>query len=574
VRHAALRFDVLAPSVRQPRAPMLPSHPSVLRFLQSGVAVMLTLTGLARAAEPAEDNVAERLRDLPRPWTERIHRLTLPEYQATLEYWGGKFRDRLNVEQRGRSTSGFPLYLLKITDHAVLDADKQVCLVTALHGGPERSGSTTALRLVEWLLSDAPAAVETRRKQVVLVMPIPNPYAFFVTDRFGNEQGLDVYNPGPAAWDLTGPKLADPARTPEIAAILSVVDEYRPEIHADLHGTGLQAIPDTQLGDRTMFRGQTMFVEVLGAISNSTLRPWDWRISEAIDDGARAAGYGLDRNEADGQRLFWGPGFETMTDRVWMGRPLFYTAHYGYAKYHTMIATLEIGWEESGLARMQSLFRIGNERWRDEDCPGYPVDKLRSYVGLFVTAYGETAAARRSSRTELWSKQGGFALANFYPQTDGHGVYVCAVTPAAIATLHENIDETLAAWRNFPGLKSSVVEQFVRLGPEQIVTIQPADRQHAAVTEVEHGISLRTRIPNRDPRLLDVRLNGTLLPESRVDGYHTWYADGWTYLQVNVPPGKARALGLLVFTYAYRPDTVRTYGFEPPAEVREKLRGQ
>ncbi len=553
--------------------PLRPQFARQCRLLFWSALLLLAAPGRA-AAPAAPDDLAQRLRDLPRPWTERIHRLTLPEYRATVEYWSAKFPDRLRVETRGKSTSGLPLYLLTITDRAVADTDKQVCLVTALHGGPERSGSTTALRLIEWLLSDAPAAVETRRKQVVLVMPIPNPYAFFVTDRFGNEQGLDVYNPGPAAWDLAGPKLADPARTPEIAAVLGVVDQYRPEIHADLHGTGLQAIPDALLGDRTMFRGQTMFVEVLGAISNSTLRPWDWRISEAIDDGARAAGYGLDRNEADGQRLFWGPGFEKMTDRVWMGRPLFYTAHYGYAKYHTMIATLEIGWEESGVARMQSLLQIGNRPWRDEDRAGYPVDKLRSYVGLFVSAYGETAAARRESRTELWSKQGGFALANFYPQTDGHGVYVCAVTPAAIATLHENIDQTLAAWRSFPGLRADVIEQFARLGPEQIVTIQAADRQHAGVETIEHGISLRTRIPNREPKLLDLRLNGELLPESRVDGYNTWYADGWTHLQINVPPEKARKLGLLVVTYAYRPDTVRTYGFEPPAEVMRQLQGK
>ena len=68
------------------------------------------------------------------------------------------------------------------------DEDKQVALVTALHGGPERSGTTTALRLIEWLMGDSDLAKETRRKQIVLVIPIANPYAFFTTDRFGNKQ--------------------------------------------------------------------------------------------------------------------------------------------------------------------------------------------------------------------------------------------------------------------------------------------------------------------------------------------------------------------------------------------------
>lgn len=563
------------------------------------LAVLLFLWPVAQLGAAADPNSAEglaaNLQDMPRPWTKKMHRLTLEEYQATLDLWARKYPTQLTVEIRGRSTSGLPVHLIKITDSTIRDTDKQVCLVTALHGGPERSGSTTALRMIEWLVGDSAEAAEVRRKQVILVMPIPNPHAFFVTDRFGNEQGIDVYHPGHKWWDLTVPKLADPAKTPEIAAILSVVDQYQPEMHADLHGTGLQAIPDALMGDRRMYEGQTMFMEVIGAISNSTLRPWDWRVSEAIDDGARAAGYGLDRNEADGQRLFWGPGFESMPDRVWTGRPLFYTGHYGYAKYHTMIATMEIGWEESGLARMRSLFQIGNRPWRDEDVAGYPVDKLRSYVSFFVAAYGRTAAARRQSRIELWGKQGSFALANFYPQTDGRGIYVCAVTPEAIKTLDQDLDTVLANWRKFPGLRADLIEQFVRAGPEKMVTIQAVTNRIAddkgvqtaeqekilarqapqpsvvPVSAIDHGIGLRLRIPNRHPRILDVRLNGLLLPKDRWDGYHTWYADGWTHLQVNVPPEKARALGLMVVTYAYHPETVRSYGFDPPAEVLQQL---
>ena len=544
-------------------------------FAPLALALGLFIQPAPRVSAAADPNSAEglavNLSAMPRPWTKKMHRLTLDEYKATLEFWAKKYPTLLHLEVRGQSTGGLPVYLLKITDSSTPDTDKQICLVTALHGGPERSGSTTALRLIEWLLGDSSEATEVRRKQVILAMPIPNPYAFFVTDRFGNEQGIDVYNPGQKWWDLTAlPKLADPAKTPEVAAVLSVVDEYHPEMHADLHGTGLQAIPDAQMGDRTMYEGQTMFMEVIGAISNSTLRPWDWRVSEAIDDGARAAGYGLDRNEADGQRLFWGPGFDAMTDRVWTGRPLFYTGHYGYAKYHTMIATMEIGWEDSGMARMRSLLRIGNKPWLDEDVAGYPVDKLRSYVSFFVTAYGQTAAERRLSRTELWSKQGAFALGNLYPQTDGHGTYVCAITPAAIKTLDENIDTLLANWQKFPGLRADLIEQFVRAGPEKILTLQAANAQHPPVASIEHGIGLRLRIPYRHPRLLDVRLNGRLLPDDRVDGYHTWFADGWTHLQVNVPPAKARDLGLMVITYAYVPDTVRNYGFDPPREALAK----
>src|SRR5688572_19497272 len=124
------------------------------------------------AAEP--DDIDARLREMPRPWTQAIHRLTFAEYEATLRFWAERHPQLATLQTRGHSHDRLPIYLLKITDSAIADEDKQVCLVTALHGGPERSGSTTALRLAEWLLGDSAEAAETRRKQIVLLMPIPN----------------------------------------------------------------------------------------------------------------------------------------------------------------------------------------------------------------------------------------------------------------------------------------------------------------------------------------------------------------------------------------------------------------
>ncbi len=72
-----------------------------------------------------------------------------------------------------------------------------------MHGGAERSGSTTALHLAQWLLSDDPEAVEMRRRQVLLIMPIIDPYAFFVGNRSQNSAGIRSYQGGGAEnWDL------------------------------------------------------------------------------------------------------------------------------------------------------------------------------------------------------------------------------------------------------------------------------------------------------------------------------------------------------------------------------------
>jgi len=206
--------------------------------LLGGLLALLLAGTCSRAI--AVDDLDARLAKLPTPWTESIHLLTLPEYEGTLKYWAAQNPKLVTLQKRGESHDGKAVYLVKVTDSSVNDENKQIALVTALHGGPERSGSTTALRVIEWLLGDSPLAQETRRKQIVLVMPIPNPYAFFVTDRFNNKEGIDLYDTVAKWWNLKTLTLTAPEKAPELAAVLSVIDEYRPDVHMDLHGTGMQ----------------------------------------------------------------------------------------------------------------------------------------------------------------------------------------------------------------------------------------------------------------------------------------------------------------------------------------------
>jgi hypothetical protein len=179
-----------------------------------------------------------------------VHRLTQDEFEATLRYWRTEHPKWLSYERRGYCADSLPIYVLKVTDSTVPDVDKQICLITSLHGGPERLGCTGALAVTEWLLSDDPEAAETRRRQIVLVMPINNPLAFFHTDRFTNGRGIDPYTgngKGGKIWDTAKPALKNEDDAPELAALISVVDQYHPDVHADLHGTGLQEFSDSQL---------------------------------------------------------------------------------------------------------------------------------------------------------------------------------------------------------------------------------------------------------------------------------------------------------------------------------------
>lgn len=523
----------------------------------------------------APDDLDARLARQPRPWVKPIHRLTFDEYEGTLQYWARQHPGTVTLQKRGAAHDGRPVYLVRITAAAVADADKQVALVTALHGGPERSGGTTALRLVEWLLGDSPLAIETRRKQIVLVMPIPNPHAFFVSDRWGNQEGIDLYDPPAKWWNLKDPKnitLAEPAKTPELAAVLSVVDEYKPEKHLDLHGTGLQAFLPSELPDRTMYEGTTMFEVSACSYSNCALRPWDPRVTEAMVRAGQAVGYGSDRAEADAQRTHWIPDLEKFPDRLWIPArgARFRSPFYGYLKYHTMISTTEIGWEDSGVARVSGILALGNAPWVDELVPGYPVNRVKARAGRFITAYGRTAAERRQSRVELWQAQGGFSDGVLYPEHEGRSTYLCVVTEAGRRTLDQNPAQFVANLKSLPGINAGAIGKFTAAGPEIKWTSDP--KRALSGKRLQHGIGFRLRIPYRSPELLDVAVNGHTLAESATDGYQAWLADGYTQVQINVPPEKSRDADLFVVTCAYDGRERRNYGFTPPAAVLGKLR--
>ena len=518
-----------------------------------------------------EPDLATVLSKMPQPWQQKIHRITPAEYSETVRYWGEQHPEILAIEELCKVKDDLPIFLLKITDAKVPDTDKQVCMVTSLHGGPERSGTTTTMHLAEWLLGDSPEAAETRRRQIVLLMPIVDPYAFFVTDRFGNTNGINAYTGGASQnWDMATLTFKVPDKAPEVAAFLSVVDRYRPEAHIDLHGTGLQEYAADKLGDRCRYQGQTM-IEITGsAYSNYALRPWDWRITEAMIDAGLKLGYPSDRFEADSQRLFWGPAVQAQAGRFWLGRPNFYTAQYAYAKYHTLLSTLEIGWEESGVARVRGLLDIGNGHWQNEPTRGYPVDRLASFVGHFVTAWGTNAEERRNSREEIWSQQPAFTQAILYPQTDGRDTYIVALDTEAAGLLDSSPFAFLERIKGLPGVNAETIETFIKAGPEIKLAVAPGTAKAEDVT-LKHGVGLRLRLPYQKPELLDLRLNGNRLAASATDGYQSWTANGYTQVQVNVPPEKAAEMSIFVVTCAYVPDVQRHYGWQPPAEVVQRL---
>ena len=115
-----------------------------------------------QAGKTEPESVKARLAEIPKVWErEPMHRLNLDEYKSTLDYWKKKFPDHLQVERVGESIEKMGIFLLRVTDHSVSDDDKQIALITAMHGGPERSGTTT----IDWLwLSGCSANLKKRKR--------------------------------------------------------------------------------------------------------------------------------------------------------------------------------------------------------------------------------------------------------------------------------------------------------------------------------------------------------------------------------------------------------------------------
>ena len=358
------------------------------------------------------------------PWRAREIWPPLEDVKATLNAWKETYADRMTLETIGYSLEGEPIMVAMVTDTSVPDDDKHTILITSLDSGWERGGTCGVLHTMEWLLGRSRLAKKSRKYHRVVFMPVPNPYGY-LNHLATNSKKINTYHGGRGRsdhWDLKTMKVKNPEDAPHLVAITKVVDRYQPEFHLDMHGVGLK------------YAGQLVQPSIGCAYSNISNRPWDWRLLEAIIGYANREGHAFVRMEADAQQVFYSEGMEAYSKRYWMGRPFFYSAHYGYVKYHTMPCTMEVAWPEGAVAAVKGLLDFGNRQFADAPVPGLPVNRAVYQVGNeAVCAYGATAAERRRSRVELWQRQEEIKLGFAYPYTDGRVTVVCTVGEVAAA---------------------------------------------------------------------------------------------------------------------------------------------
>lgn len=473
--------------------------------------------------------------------------------QDQLAQWQRAHSPRMSLEVLGDSAQGRPLYAACFTDPEADEEHKEHALITCLHSGIERSATTSAFALMEWLLSGEPQAQETLGRQVVCVMPLCNPDGYALgshaTTTGGNPYG---------GWTPDGP--LNPETTPESVAVQQVMDRLQPDVHADIHGLDLS------------FPGYMSLENSGASYSNFALRPYHQDVARLMDEAALAEGFPSDLVEQDAERLLWGPELDAISPRLWTGRPRFYAALYCYGRYHSLVLASEAMWTRSGFVRHRRLLQVGNETWPGEQYPGYPVRIVSWNILGQVAAWGDTAGRRRRSRVELWSKLGQITHGLVNPQREGVAVHVCATSRAAAEQWlgDGKLSSFLERLERHPTIEAEPLRRLLAEHPTGAGQWGPSPHLHLVGGEgdgpeapIEHGIAVRLRIPHRAARILDLRLNGTPLAPSATDGFDTWSARGYRFVQVNVPPARSRREDLLVITCRHDPGERRLEGWTP-----------
>ncbi len=288
--------------------------------------------------------------------------------EARLLEWQKQYPNLFKLSVAGKSVQGRSVYAARLTDPQAADDDKEHMLLTALHSGQERGGATGVLYLMQWLLSGDPAAREILRKQIVLAMPVMNPDSYVhwaTTHGLANSLLEDPYT----GWSIDGP--LHPDRCPEAVSVQKVMDEFRAEVHSDIHGNSLP------------FPGVYAIEESGSAYSNVSLRCYHAEISQLMNEAALAEGYPSDLLESDAERIFGGAELDIPSEKLWggfrtsgttntarSGTQRVYAALYGYNRYHTMTLANESAWDHSAFVRHRKLLEIGNQVWPGEYYPG------------------------------------------------------------------------------------------------------------------------------------------------------------------------------------------------------------
>ncbi len=502
---------------------------------------------------------------------------TYEEYKQGLHEWEKQFPDRVKISVIGKTLKDNDIILCKITDFNVPPDDKQVFLYTCTHVGVELNAMTSGLHFIKWLLADSELAAETRKKQIALFVLVAMPDAYLEQRYASDEQGEGSPTAGYYSWK----GVLKPEKNPEAVALVKLMDEYQPDFAIDAHGF---AQADASMCESTGVSGGSALVS----------HTWEPKIIDMMIEAADNAGFGVRATNGE-----WGGGFMQCTGEILAqyrandigpeyndcfkhelcAHHFFYKESnislsvYAYHLYHTMATIMEIGIEQAAVAQLKKLMEIGNSRWITECHAGYPVNFMGYGQCVALAGYGQTALERRKSRVEIWKKYNQFALGYCNPPNRGDIIGIVAANSKGAEYL---FPDPAAGRQKYESVRNSLLQQNIvyntfdklldRLQACSDFNVDPmrkfmantsVDRYHANYTPMgfpekeeplELGLGIRLFIPFAGVKIKEVLMNGRPLPESEINGWHSWGGSG-TVVQVNLPPGTVEDLHIIQCAY-------------------------
>lgn len=300
--------------------------------------------------------------------------------------------DLVQLRLIGTTEKGRRIEAMEVTDPASEARQKQHVLIVAGQHGNEETARLVALRLLDYLVSSD--ASPTRKRQRIVVVPNLSPDAADLdsyTTPAGIKPNLDHAASGPVS--------------PEAKALELIANELQPELYVDMHARGHAGCSH----DMVLFpptRAYTEDESLLHALAQEMASHGERSGIPHVVHPLTWPGWG-------------GHDLDQPSSTLWMYRQfksLVFLTENSEDNEHAYPERMRV---RSGVGRLKPLLATGNRRDPRLYHPGYPCAMA---VGMFhggLVAVGETAAARRQSRIDLWRASTSFELSAQIPEKLG-----------------------------------------------------------------------------------------------------------------------------------------------------------